>query len=258
MHPVLHVRAFEDNYIWLIRGQSDSRVALVDPGDAEPVLRALPELGLTPCAILCTHHHGDHVGGVETLLRHYPGLPVYGPGNENIHEINRPVADGDVITLPELGVSLQVLGVPGHTRGHVAYTGHGWLFCGDTLFSAGCGRLFEGTAAQMHASLSRLAAMPRETLVYCAHEYTLANLRFAAAVEPGNTAIGRYRAACEARIRNGEPTIPSTVARELEINPFLRSAEPAVAAAAAQHAGIHLENAAEVFAAVRKWKDTFR
>lgn len=258
MHPVLHVRAFEDNYIWLIRGRSDSRVALVDPGDAEPVLRALPALGLTPCAILCTHHHGDHTGGIEALVKHFSGLPVYGPGNENIHEISQPVCDDDRVSLLELGVEFQVLAVPGHTRGHVAYYGHGWLFCGDTLFSAGCGRLFEGTAAQMHRSLSRLAALPGETLVYCAHEYTLANLRFAATVEPGNAAIDHYRSECASLLQSGEPTIPTTIARELAINPFLRSDQPAVQAAATQHAGIRLENAVDVFAAVRKWKDTFR
>jgi len=258
MHPVLHVRAFEDNYIWLIRGRSATLVALVDPGDAEPVLQALPALGLTPCAILCTHHHGDHVGGLEALLQHFPDLPVFGPGNENILEINCPVTDGDIVSLPELDVTLQVLSIPGHTRGHVAYYGHDWLFCGDTLFSAGCGRLFEGTAAQMHRSLARLRTLPPDTQVFCAHEYTLANLRFAATVEPGNKAIEHYRTDCEARIQRGKSTIPTTLARELAINPFLRSDQPTVRAAAEKHAGIPLENPEDVFAAVRKWKDTFR
>lgn len=258
MQPVLHVPAFEDNYIWLVRGRSSDRVAIVDPGDAAPVLEALPRLGLTPVAILCTHHHGDHTGGIEDLARHFPGLPVYGPGNENIASITHPVDDRDRVELPELGVRFEVLAVPGHTRGHVAYYGHGWLFCGDTLFSAGCGRLFEGTAAQMQQSLARLAALPAETRVYCAHEYTRANLRFAQTVEPENPAIHRYRAEADERRTRNEATIPSTIALELEINPFLRAHVPAVRLAAEKHFGTTLPDNVSVFAAVRRWKDGFR
>ncbi len=193
MQPVLHVRAFEDNYIWVIRGNSRTYAALVDPGDAAPVLAALPRLGITPVAILCTHHHADHVGGIPELLEHFPGLPVYGPAHENIDTLTQHLHDNDEVRLPELGLNFRVLEVPGHTRGHIAYFGHGWLFCGDTLFSAGCGRLFEGTAAQMHTSLSRLAGLPGDTRVYCAHEYTQANLRFAQTVEPENADIAAYR-----------------------------------------------------------------
>ena len=258
MHPVLHVQAFEDNYIWLIPGQSNNRVAVVDPGDAEPVLRTLQARGLTPSAILCTHHHGDHVGGIAELVQLYPGLPVYGPGNENIVEVSHPVGDGAHIALPDLGVQLEVLCIPGHTRGHIAYYGHGWLFCGDTLFSAGCGRLFEGSAAQMHHSLSRLAALPEDTLVYCAHEYTVANLRFAHTVEPDNSAIQRYQQEAESLRQHDKSTIPSTLARELAINPFMRSDQPGVRAAAERRSGQALASPAEVFAAVRLWKDTFR
>lgn len=258
MQPVLHVPAFEDNYIWLIRGQSATQAAIVDPGDAAPVLQALQTLRLTPVAILCTHHHGDHVGGVEDLVRAYPGLPVYGPGNENIAGITHPVTDGDVVTLATLSVQLEVMALPGHTLGHVAYVGHGWLFCGDTLFSAGCGRLFEGTAVQMHASLSRLAALPGNTEVYCAHEYTLANLRFAETVEPGNPEIDTWRETARQRLEQGRPSLPTTIARERAINPFLRFSAPSVKSAAEQHCGHALGDEVSVFATVRQWKDRFR
>ncbi len=258
MLPVLHVRAFEDNYIWIIRGHSNGQAALVDPGDAAPVLEALPRLGLTPAAILCTHHHGDHVGGIEDLLRAHPGLPVYGPDRKDIPALTHPLRDGDTLNLPDLGISFQVLGVPGHTRDHITYYGHGWLFCGDTLFSAGCGRLFEGTPEQMHHSLSRLAALPGETLMYCAHEYTLANLRFAATVEPANPAIPAWREAAVQKQTRGEPTIPTTIALEREINPFLRSTSPSVRAAAEKTAGKSLTDEVSVFAAIRQWKDNFR
>ncbi len=258
MQPVLHVRAFEDNYIWVIRGNSRTHAVLVDPGDAGPVLAALPRLEITLAAILCTHHHGDHVGGIPELLEHFPELPVYGPAHENIDTLTQRLHDNDELRLAQLGLSFRVLEVPGHTRGHIAYFGHGWLFCGDTLFSAGCGRLFEGTAAQMHASLTRLAALPGDTQMFCAHEYTLANLRFAQTVEPGNPDIAAYRREVEARRARDEPTVPSTLERELRINPFLRSAVPEVRAKVEEHAGIMLPDSLSVFAAVRRWKDSFR
>jgi len=258
MHPVLHVPAFEDNYIWLIRGDSADHTALVDPGDAAPVLDALARLALTPAAILCTHHHGDHTGGIEELKHRFPGLPVYGPGNENITGITHVLNDGDRLDLPALGLRFEVLAVPGHTRGHITYYGHGWLFCGDTLFSAGCGRLFEGTPQQMQRSLARLAALPGDTLVYCAHEYTRANLRFAQTVEPDNPAIHRYTSEVDERRARDEPTIPSTIALERAINPFLRWDSPAVRQAAERHSGTALSDDSEVFAAIRRWKDGFR
>lgn len=258
MHPVLHVPAFEDNYIWLIRGTSSDRVAIVDPGDATPVLEGLSRSGRRPAAILCTHHHRDHVGGIEDLRRHFPDLPVFGPANENIDSITDPVQDGDTVQISELGLQFDVLGVPGHTRGHLAYFGHGWVFCGDTLFSAGCGRLFEGTAEQMHHSLSRLAALPGDTLVYCAHEYTLANLRFARTVEPDNPAIAVWLEEAEALRQRHHPTVPTTLARECAVNPFLRSGQLSVRTAAERYAGRPLADEVSVFAAVRQWKDSFR
>jgi len=258
MQPVLHVRAFQDNYIWVIRGISRTHAALVDPGDAAPVLAALPRLGIVPAAILCTHHHADHVGGISELLQHFPGLPVYGPAHENIDSLTQRLHDGDEVRLPELGLNFRVLDVPGHTRGHIAYVGHGWLFCGDTLFSAGCGRLFEGTPGQMLASLTRLAALPEDSAIFCGHEYTAANLRFAAVVEPDNREVRVPQQTVEELRARGQPTLPSTLAVEKRINPFLRTREPSVRRAAEQHAGRKLETALEVFTVIRRWKDDFR
>ncbi len=257
MTAVLHVPAFEDNYIWLVRGRSADRVAIVDPGDAGPVLEALARLRLTPVAVLCTHHHGDHVGGIPGLVRHFP-LPVYGPAREAIPGITHPLKGGDEVALPELGLSLNVIDTPGHTAGHIAYHGDGMLFCGDTLFSAGCGRLFEGTAGQMHGSLKRLSALPAHTEVYCAHEYTESNLRFALAVEPDNADILGYRNEVAALRSRGLPSLPSTIARENAVNPFLRSHRAQVRAAAENFAQQTLDSDQEVFATLRRWKDTFR
>lgn len=256
MAPVLHVPAFEDNYIWLIRGEAD-RVAVVDPGDAVPVLEALARLKLEPAAILCTHHHGDHVGGVEELLTQYD-MPVCGPARERIPAITQRLRDGERVSLAALGLEFEVLDVPGHTAGHIAYYGHGLLFCGDTLFSAGCGRLFEGTAEQMHRSLARLAALSPDTAVYCAHEYTAANLRFALAVEPDNSHAWEYQRQVGARRARGEPTLPSTIALERRVNPFLRVHEPAVRHAVAAWAGREPASDVETFALLRRWKDDYR
>ena len=256
MSPVLHVRAFEDNYIWLVRGQSTDRVAIVDPGDAAPVLDALATQRLTPVAILCTHHHGDHVGGVEELRACYD-VPVYGPAQERIPALTHRVQGGERVRLDALGLEFDVLDVPGHTAGHIAYYGASLLFCGDTLFSAGCGRLFEGTAEQLHDSLSRLAALPPDTAVYCGHEYTAANLRFALAVEPDNPDARRHQERVRELRAHNEPTLPSTIGRERRINPFLRSAEPRVRRAVAAWAGREPASDTETFALLRRWKDGF-
>ncbi|MFT3955292.1 MAG: hydroxyacylglutathione hydrolase [Piscinibacter sp.] len=250
--------AFTDNYIWMLHDGSNAVV--VDPGDAAPVQAALDARQLALAAILVTHHHGDHVGGVDALRSRLQG-PVYGPRRENIPMPFTPLADGERIDV--LGLPFTVIDVPGHTAGHIAYFHDGGageapiLFCGDTLFSGGCGRLFEGTADQMHASLSRLAALPGDTRVCCAHEYTLSNLKFARAVEPGNQALSRYHAQCEALRARGEPTLPSRMAVEREINPFLRCEVPEVVGSALAQ-GASGEQAPAVFAALRRWKNEFR
>ena len=257
MLTVLTVPAFDDNYLWLIH---DGRhAAVVDPGDAEPILAALAEHGLSLVAILLTHHHADHIGGVPRLLQHAK-VPVFGPARENIGTVTRPLVEGDSVTVPELDLTLTVLDVPGHTRGHIAYvaTDRQWLFCGDTLFAGGCGRLFEGTPEQMCASLAKLAALPGSTKVYCAHEYTLANLRFAMAVEPGNTALVERVAREQAKRARNEPTVPTTIALEQATNPFLRYREPAIVARLIAESRVDTEEPTAAFAALREWKNTYR
>jgi hydroxyacylglutathione hydrolase len=253
--------AFSDNYLWL--WQQDQMAVAVDPGDAAPVLQALAEEGLALAAILVTHHHADHVGGVRELHL-ATGAHVFGPAGEEVPAPFTPVMHGDQHDL--LGQTVQVLDVPGHTAGHVAYflpnaKPNPVLFCGDTLFSGGCGRIFEGTPAQMLASLDRLAALPSNTQVCCAHEYTLSNLRFALAVEPSNTVLQTYLAQCQQLRAQGTPTLPAQLGNELQINPFLRARHPRVRHAVAQHAGLSaLEQTDDVavFAALREWKNDFR
>ena len=258
MLDVSPVRAFSDNYFWLIRTPGDpGGAAVVDPGDARPVEAALEQHGLKLRAILVTHHHLDHVGGVAELAARH-GAEVYGPARERMPCEVQTLDDGDTVRRDDLGLEFSVMAVPGHTLGHIAYHGHDALFCGDTLFSAGCGRLFEGTPGQMLASLDRIAALPDETRVFCAHEYTLANLRFAAAVEPGSADVLDALAAATALRARDAITLPSTLRTERAINPFLRCREPAVRAAAESRAGRPLGDPVEVFAAVRTWKDGFR
>ena len=258
MLQVSPVRAFSDNYIWLIRAPADpSTAVVVDPGDDGPVDQALQSVGLSLGAILVTHHHADHVGGVKALASRHDA-PVFGPAREKMPCDVQKLDDGGKATLGDLGLEFDVISVPGHTLGHIAYVGHGALFCGDTLFSAGCGRLFEGTAQQMHASLDRIAALPDDTSVYCGHEYTLSNLRFANAVEPGNREIADELESVRQRRERDEITLPSTVGRERRINPFLRCRTDAVRTAAERHVGHPLTDATDVFAAVRAWKDGFR
>ena len=259
MAAIIPIPAFADNYVWLLR---EGRAAVVvDPGDAAPVQAYLDREELDLAAIVATHHHGDHVGGVEALVarRH---VPVYGPARESIPARTRALREGDAVVLDALGLELLVLDVPGHTAGHIAYTGRvadaPALFCGDTLFAAGCGRIFEGTPATMWTSLQKLAALDPATRVFCAHEYTLANLRFAAAVEPANVALAQRRVRDAALRERGQPTVPSTIADELATNPFLRAGEPAVRAAAEAHAGRRLDGEVAVFTELRAWKNVHR
>jgi hydroxyacylglutathione hydrolase len=250
--------AFTDNYIWMLHDGTDAVV--VDPGEAKPVEAALDARQLTLAAILVTHHHGDHVGGVNALRPRLRG-PVHGPRREDIPEPYVAHDEGDVVEV--LGLRFEVIDVPGHTAGHIAYFHAGAngdapiLFCGDTLFSAGCGRLFEGTPRQMHDSLSRLAALPGDTRVCCAHEYTLSNLRFARAADPVNPERDAYLAWCEATRAQGQPTLPSTIARERAVNPFLRCDEPGVVQAARAQGAAAADGTA-VFATLREWKNNFR
>jgi hydroxyacylglutathione hydrolase len=257
MDPVFAVPAFRDNYIWVLTDGAGKTAVVVDPGDAAPVREALDRRGLSLGGILVTHHHADHVGGVTALLEQWPGIPVWGPAGERIPGRTVAVADGAEVVLERLGLRFEVLDVPGHTAGHVAYFGHGMLFCGDTLFAGGCGRLFEGSAAQMAASLAKLARLPGDTRVYCAHEYTEANLRFAMAVEPDNAALQRRYGKVRQERARGEMTLPSTLAEELATNPFLRCEQPSVRQRATARAGRDLSGPEAVFATVRAWKDSF-
>lgn len=249
--------AFADNYIWMLH--DGTHAVVVDPGDAAPVMKALDARSLQLAGILVTHHHADHVGGVNALRPRLQG-PVWGPAHESIPTPFTALNDGDQIDV--LGLRFRVIDVPGHTAGHIAYAQEGaaqapLLFCGDTLFSAGCGRLFEGTPAQMHRSLTRLSALSGDSRVCCTHEYTLSNLRFAAAVEPGNAERAAYESRCKALRAEGHMTLPSSIELELQINPFLRCAEPEVVAAAKAQ-GAHGNDAVDVFAALREWKNHFK
>jgi len=260
MPTIIPIPAFTDNYIWLLR--EGRNAAVVDPGDAEPVQAYLDREQLVLTAIINTHHHGDHVGGNAALLARCP-VPVFGPARESIPGCTRALAEGDAITVPGIGLLLSVLDVPGHTAGHIAYVGNDGgdgvpvAFVGDTLFAGGCGRLFEGTPAQMANSLGKIAALPGDTRAYCAHEYTLANLRFALAVEPGNAALRQRQERDQAKRDRGLPTVPSSIADERATNPFLRAAEPAVFAAAEARAGRKLADAVDAFATLREWKNKF-
>lgn len=249
---VVPIPAFQDNYLWLVR--SGRSAAVVDPGDAAPVIERLESLGLSLDYVLVTHHHADHIGGLQALVERYRPV-VYGPLDDRIPGVTQGVVEGDHIRLDALDLELDVIEVPGHTRSHVAYYGGNTLFCGDTLFVCGCGRLFEGTPAQMARSLGKLAALPGDTRVYCAHEYTLANIRFARAVEPDNDALARLEREARAAREAGTPTVPSTVERERQTNPFLRCGEPSVVRAASARAGRALADPVDVLREIREWKN---
>src|SRR6185503_11032380 len=254
MLEIVPLPAFQDNYIWTLRDGKNA--AVVDPGEAGPVKQYLAREGLTLVAILATHHHPDHVGGIAELVA-MKKVPVFGPKGEPIPELTHPVGQDDKVGIPALDAEFSVLEIPGHTRAHVAYYGLESLFCGDTLFACGCGRVFEGTAEQMLASLMKLAALPDATKVYCGHEYTLANIRFARAVDPGNRALAAREERAAKQRAAGQPTLPSTLGEERATNPFLRCAEPVVVESANKYLGARIADPVRVFAAIREWKNRF-
>ena len=271
MH-VVPLEAFRDNYIWLIRpAPHDRRALVVDPGDARPVVAALESQGLELRGILVTHHHHDHVGGIVDLLhwarsRQVADVPVWGPGDEDIPGRTIAVGEGDSFTPPGWDCRLDVIAVPGHTLGHLAYVmspppGSAIapaLFCGDTLFSAGCGRLFEGSPAQMADSLNKLRRLPENTTVNCAHEYTISNLQFARVADPSNARVLNHLAHCQALRANGRPTLPSTIGLEKQINPFLRTSDPGVLRTLEARVGRRPKDAVEALAWLREWKNEFK
>lgn len=252
MIEIVPIPAFEDNYIWLPRNRTHA--VAIDPGDAIPVEEYLQRHGLTLVAVMLTHHHRDHVGGAAELRRCF-NVPVYGPRHETISSVTHPVGEGDLIEFPELETTFQVIDVPGHTVGHVAYYQANSLFCGDALFACGCGRLFEGTAQQMYTSLAKFCALPDDTKVYCAHEYTLENIRFAKMVEPCNKELATREHQEREALSQDRPTLPSSIWLEKLTNPFLRCDESAVIAAATRFAGHPLASQLEVFTAIRQWRD---
>ena len=258
MLEIVPLPAFKDNYIWTLRDadRRNPHAAVVDPGEALPVKQYLAREGLTLAAILATHHHPDHVGGIAELVE-MTRVPVFGPKGEPIPALTHPVGQDDSVEIASLAAKFAVLDIPGHTRAHVAYYGLGSLFCGDTLFACGCGRVFEGTAAQMLHSLTKLAALPDETRVYCGHEYTLANIKFARAVDPGNSVLAAREERAATLRAAGRPTLPSTLGEERATNPFLRCAEPVVVESANKYLGARIGDPVSVFAAIREWKNRF-
>jgi hydroxyacylglutathione hydrolase len=252
---IVGLPAFTDNYLWVLRHEGNA--VAVDPGDAAPILKHLDSSGDRLTAILVTHHHPDHIGGINALRERFD-VPVFGPQKENIAGVTTHLVGGETIEVPGLDMHFNVLDVGGHTLGHIAYYRPKVLFCGDALFVLGCGRLFEGTPAQMAQSLARIAALPRDTMVYCAHEYTHYNLPFALAVEPGNDMLQKRAITLQEAIKIKQPTVPMRLGDELDTNPFLRCDVAEVINAARNFRGHPLSastNQVETFAALREWRN---
>jgi hydroxyacylglutathione hydrolase len=256
MVNIVPIRAFQDNYIWLITNPNDSNAIVVDPGDAQPVLNYLASKNLTLQAILITHHHFDHSAGIAGLVAKYD-VPVYGPMDEEVPGVTHTLNQDDSITFPNFNLTFNVIALPGHTHGHIAYYAPGILFCGDTLFTAGCGRVFESSYEQMYHSLMKLSALPEDTLIYCGHEYTEANLIFAHAVEPHNQEISDRLAIVRKLHADNIPTVPATLKIEHETNPFLRCHLQAVKNAAKTREEVYLPDEVTTFMIIRQWKNGF-
>ncbi len=257
MLQIWPIPIFDDNYVWVLEREGSRRVTVVDPGDGPPVIDALTARGFEVAAVLVTHHHHDHIGGLTDVLAGF-GPAVFGAATDRVPGVDHPVEHGDTVELPDLDLTLDVVHLPGHTASHLGFIGSGLALVGDTLFAGGCGRVLGGTFDELHGSLTTLAGLPPDTNAYCAHEYTIANLRFAREVEPDNAVLADRLAAAEATRAESQPTVPSTIASELATNPFMRCSEPRVVEAAERHAGRPLEPGSEVFRVVREWKDGWR
>ncbi len=257
MLKIIPIPAFKDNYIWLVINSQLGQAIAIDPGDASPVLSFLEKHHLTLVGILVTHKHADHTAGISKLLDVYPGIDIYAHPIENISLTTHPVQQDEVITIEGWPITFKVIHIPGHTLGHVAFYASPALFSGDTLFGAGCGRIFEGTAEEMFRSLNKLMALPDETLIYCGHEYTLANLNFALHVEPDNEDI-RERIKLVEKLRlNNKPSLPSTMISEKQTNPFLRCSQKSVIEMVQIYVNRKLTNTIDVLRELREWKNKF-
>lgn len=257
MSTVIALNALSDNYIWVIHGQNN-KVIVVDPGEAQPVLNYLQAQHMVLEGIVLTHHHPDHSGGILDLLKHYPHIPVYSSQTDKVAGVTQCVQEGEEIRISPHFSSFKVLEIPGHTLGHIAFLYENAVFSGDTLFSCGCGKIFEGTAQQMYISLSKLKQLPPHTLIYCGHEYTLSNIAFAQTVEPENTALALRKKEVEALRKNNQPSLPVTVEVELQTNPFLRCEEPSVIQAVQKQAQITTQDPVEVLFHLRQWKNNYK
>ena len=246
------IPAFEDNYIWVLNDEG-GRCLIVDPGEATPILRAIEENQWQPEAILLTHHHNDHVGGVEELRRKFPNVVVYGPAETQNKGTTEIVAEGDVITV--LGHNFSVIATPGHTLGHICFFSFPYLFCGDTLFSGGCGRLFEGTATQMYQSFCKINTLPEDTIICCAHEYTLGNMKFAISILPQDSDLNEYYCKVKELRAKNQKTLPVTLQNERKINLFLRTEDIDLINVINQET--NLQQPEERFAWLRAKKDNF-
>lgn len=257
MHIIHAIKALKDNYIWAIHSPENTHVVVVDPGVAEPVITYLKKKNLILDGILLTHHHLDHTGGVATLLEHFPSIPVIGSYKDKVPGISHFVQEGEKVFLANLGLTLNIIEIPGHTLGHIAYYDGNNVFCGDTLFSCGCGKIFEGTPLQMYHSLEKLKKLPLATQIYCGHEYTLANIAFAKVVDPNNLALEDRRKQVEACREKDLPSLPVSLETELQTNPFLRCEQGNIKTCVQNHFGVELNSPILVFSHLREWKNQF-